>query len=281
MCESLHVTTEAPLRDPWVEASERACRELAELLDRDQSARIRLISDADDVLVEVILADGRSAIRRVREPARLAPTLTALVSLPPATANDPRARSTAPVALPPPALVPPTEPKRATTISVEIALSVAGRITASDDASIAPTVEASLVADRWLFGLWARWDVVSLSDVANPADFEQEGVGAGVSVARRTNLGAVDLDIGASPRFIEDTQRYIVNGTEEARSAADIRLGAFVRAAFGHRALRFITTLDGELSPARLRRPIQLESDLPALPAWSAGLAAGVAWTSP
>ena len=277
------VQVEGRPSERWLEAITRACEQLAAMPDRDPTASARLTPSGDDILVEVVLNDGRSAIRRVKTPLALQSTLEALVTLPPT--NKPREPE--PPLPSSPAETPPTElqakpaPGHERPPTVEIGLGVAGRIARAEYASLAPTAEANLLAGKWLFGLWARWDVVSWQDVGSPAGFEMETVGAGLGVARRFDLRALDLDVGFSPRLLAETQSYEANGKEQTLTASDVRAASFVRATFGRSALRFAATLDGEVSPGRLRRDIHLEPDLPALPSWSVGLAFGLSWTAP
>jgi hypothetical protein len=65
---------------------------------------------------------------------------------------------------------------------------------------------------------------------------------------------------------------------EDADSVTDVKLGGLLRLQFGRSDVRFAITLDGELSPTRLRRPIHADADLPRLPTASFALAFGVAW---
>jgi len=163
---------------------------------------------------------------------------------------------------------------------MEISFDLAGRIAGGEYRSVAPTLAASLVVQRWLFGLCARWDLAQTADVASPAVFEMDTVGAGIAVARRLDVRIGYLDVGFSPRLLAESQSFEASGKEISRSASDVRLASFARLAFGHGAFRFAVGLDGELSPARVRREIRLDAVLPPLPAWSAGLSAGLSWTA-
>ena len=253
VCEEPRVRIEGRPSERWLEAIARACDELSTMSDRDTSATVRMLPSDDDLIVEVVLADGRSALRRVKSPLGLRSALEALLTLPPA--NSPTPRAPAPPStsseLPPAESPPPPPPKRPEHgLGVEIGLGVAGRVAGGEYASVAPTAQANLLAGAWLFGLEVRWDVATFADVANPAAFEMESVGAGLAVARRIALRALDLDIGFAPRLLSETQSFETNGNEQARTASDIRLASFMRGAFGHGPLRFMAALDVELSPA-------------------------------
>jgi hypothetical protein len=125
----------------------------------------------------------------------------------------------------------------------------------------------------------ARWDIVEVKSGLHLSEFEMDTVGVGVSVARRLSTNFATFDIGISPRLLVETQSIHPQfNREDADAQTDVRLGAFTHAALGHRTLRPFVELDAELSPARIRRDIRIEPELPVLPSWSAGLGVGVLW---
>ncbi|MBX3225743.1 MAG: hypothetical protein KIT84_30800 [Labilithrix sp.] len=307
ICAEPDVTMEGQPGDKWRDAVAVVCADLGALKDRDPTATVRLVAAGDDLVVEVTLADGRTALRRVREPLALRRVLEALLSLPPTPTPTPtptqpapadlakpppevhenESGSTAPVLSgdrqppPPPVAERPTPPPVArTTPTAELSVSTAGR--AGGGAwSVAPTAEASLLFGHWQLGLSARWDVVQHMNARRAEDFEMESLAVGLAVARRIDLGRVDLDVGFSPRLVVETQSHEIDDDDETESATDVRAAAFGRFSFGRGALRPFLAVDAELSPARVRRKIHLAPELPPLPPWSAGLALGLTWSSP
>ena len=157
---------------------------------------------------------------------------------------------------------------------------IGGRVAARGYLSADLSGVAELRTDSWLFGTLFRWDFVSDKSAPLVAVFEMETVTAGLLVGRRIPFGFGSFDTGLSPRLVVETQTYEAKAGEQSKSATDVRLGAFARLAFGKSSLRALVELDGELSPSRLRRIVQLDPLLPALPAWSAGLTAGVMWAA-
>ncbi|AKU94877.1 hypothetical protein AKJ09_01541 [Labilithrix luteola] len=289
-CTKARVRIEGQPDERWSLAIASACRRLTTATDRDPTAAVHLIPSESDLLVEVTLADGRSTIRRLRETAALEPTLDALVLLPPES-NELRAKGSAaarPVAAPEsetlesPETAPRSAPLRtAVDFGVELGAGVVGRTAGAQGyLSVGPEFQAFVRAERWLFGLTARWDVNQWKEGA-ASGFEMETVGVGVGVGRRFGIGGLDLDLGLSPRLVSETQTFESDGAENTASATDVRFGGFARLGLGRSKLRFALTLDGELSPSRIRRSIALDPALPSLPSWSAGLGIAVTWREP
>lgn len=285
-CIDPRITVVLPLPARWEEPLARACRELILMPDVDPTARVRVASSGDDLTIDVTLADGRTAQRALRRPEALRPTLEALLIVPPDDATVEAV--TRPAAPSPAALVEHPEPREEHAPTprregrVEIGGGAGGRVAGGGYISFAPAAFAQLTIARWLFGMMFRWDVIEQkNNVATLNVFEMETVGVGLLAGRRFALDLGSLDLGVSPRLLSETQTFETQSTEQSRTTTDIRLGTFARLAFGHGALRPMLELDAELSPARLRREVFLDPVLPAVPAWSAGLTAGVSWSSP
>ena len=102
-----------------------------------------------------------------------------------------------------------------------------------------------------------------------------------LSVARRFRPSIGSMDVGVGPRLITETQSYDAASGERSGSLTDVRLASFARFALGQSELRGYLEVDAELSPARIRRVISIDPDLPSLPAWSVGVGAGLAWGQP
>jgi hypothetical protein len=84
-----------------------------------------------------------------------------------------------------------------------------------------------------------------------------------------------------SPRLVSQIQAAQLPAGERTGSDTDVRIGAFGRSIFGRSKARLLVEADMEISPARLRREVQLQPEFPDLPAWSAGVAVGVLWGAP
>src|SRR6266545_346693 len=82
VCSDARVEIAAPLSPPWNERVLRMCEELAEMRDVDPSARLRLVPAGQDLLVEAVLEDGRTAQRQVHLTESLMLTVEALVLIP-------------------------------------------------------------------------------------------------------------------------------------------------------------------------------------------------------
>jgi hypothetical protein len=287
VCEDPRVRIEGRPDERWLEAIARACAGLEAMPDSDPTSRVRLVPAGRDLIVEVALEDGRSALRRVRDPASLMTTLDALLTLPP----SPRlAEPAAPPAAPPPPanehldVERPQLPAAASPrIGFEVGAAVGGRIAGAQNyLSVAPGGFAAIRVDDWFLGIHARWDIIQRKSDVHVRDFEMDTVGAGVSIARRFRSDVAVIDVGIAPRLLVETQSFLTeSGIEDADAQTDLRVGAFTRVSLGHAQLRPFVGLDAELSPARLRRDIRVGPELPVLPSWSAGFDVGVAWGQP
>lgn len=283
VCEDPRVRIHGRVHERWLEAIVRACEDLAAMSDGDPSARVRIVAAGRELVVEVALQDGRSTLRRVREPTALKGTLEALLTVPARSATP------APTPTPTPAPAPrfakevrehtPAPPPPGQGFGVEIGGALGGRVAGGQlYASVAPAAFAQLRANDWLFGMVARWDVFQTRTRASPVPFEMETVAAGLSIARRFNVQIGTVDIGASPRLLSEEQSFEGLSGEKTVSQTDVRLGTFTRAAIGGAAVTVFLELDAEVSPGRIRRDVRLDPVLPLLPSWSAGFAAGVVW---
>ena len=295
-CEGLRLHVEGAVAPRWQTAIDHACAELSSLPGTDPTAEVRLRARDRDLTVVVTLADGRSATRHLRSPTELRGALEALLVVPPEArpaASDPAlvAAAASPAAPPEgwsssPNDIPPAAPAEAATglsaaeptLGVELGAGLGGRVAARGYLSAALDGLAQVRIGSWLFGAVFRWDFIGQKSAPLVKVFEMESVGAGLAVGRRFPLGFGSLDAGVSPRLVVETQSYENDSGEHSMSASDARLGAYARLALGKSSLRPVIALDGELSPARLRRVVQLDPNLPPLPSWSAGLSAAVVW---
>jgi hypothetical protein len=217
--------------------------------DTDVTARVRILPADPDLIVEISLRDGRSTIRRVRDPAALTPTLEALLSLPPAEkqaseqppqrAEDPSATTRGFLAAEQqsPAPAPPRDASAASekprppaedtatpsphgkgaestpqsAVRMELGGAAGGRVAGHRYLSFAPGGFAQLRVESLLFGVTARWDAVQGRSSTAVPNFEMDTLAVGVSVGRRWSEAPLRIDVGVSPRLIAETQSYQAN----------------------------------------------------------------------
>jgi hypothetical protein len=291
-CDEARIHVASDVQPRWRAAIDRACAALAALPGVDPSARVRIVRIDRDLGVDVALADGRYASRRVVTPEALLATLEAVLVVP--------------LSDPPPVVAEERQPERApsdsntstwprteeraaplqsstaeSNLAVELGGGLGGRVAAHGYLSAAPAGFAEIRVGSWLLGTLIRWDVIGSKSAPFVDVFEMETVVVGFLVAKRVGLGFGTIDAGLSPRLAVETQTFESGAGEQTLGATDVRLGTFARLAFGKSALRPIVEIDADLSPSRLRRVVQLDPRLPELPSWSAGLSAGLAWTTP
>ncbi len=279
MCEDPRVRIQGRTDDRWLEPIAHACEDLRSMRDSDVSARVRIVPAGHELIVEVVLKDGRSTLRRVREPAALKSTLDALLTLP--AFEQPAHSPATPVTLAneinrAPASVPAPSPPQ---LSVELGGAVGGRISGGQMyLSVAGAGFAQLRAGDWLFGMSARWDAFQFKSDTHVDNFEMETIGAGIFVARHFHSAFGSFDMGVAPQLLAESQSFLTNGAEIADTQTDVRLGGFSRVTFGDASWRPFLEIDAELSPGRLRRDIRIDPALPPLPSWSASVSVGAVW---
>jgi hypothetical protein len=283
-CEDPRVRIDGAPDGPWLQSIAQACAALDAKPDSDPSGRVVLVPSGDDLIVEVTLADGRSALRRVRSPDSLGSVLAALLELPTTGENQPAHPSSesAPPAVQSPAPAPaPLPPPPSPRLGIELGGGVSGRVAGGGYLSLGPSAFGQVAVGAWALGIDVRWDAyVSKSGV--DANFEMESVAVGVTLTRRFRFQAADIEVGFSPRVVDETQSDDSLASEVTFATTDVRVGALLRAALGHaHRVRPILEIDGELSPSRIRRLPRLDPSLPALPAWSAGATIGILWGDP
>jgi hypothetical protein len=285
VCRDPRVTVEGELEARWLASVIEMCESLERLPNVDPTARLRVVPDGQDVVIEVSVADGRRALRKVSSPEDLGLTVEALITLPPLPEPKPI------VEKPPPGptaaserQAPKPQPSRASPdasgIAFEGGVLLAGRISRSPTyTSLGPEGHAGLRAGAWTLGIAARWDAVDTLQDDTYAGFEMEGAAVGVFAAHRVvALSGFALEAGGSALVVSETQSVQAAEGEKAGSATDLRAGILARASFGGGPLVFLTQLDADLSPTRVRKTLRIDEALPPLPAWSAGFGLGVGW---
>jgi hypothetical protein len=252
--------------------------------DVDSCARLTLSSVADTVVLDVALADGRHARRTVLEPNELLETTQALITLPPPRRGPLRSMSSADESTGRTGDSPPRVAAPVPRAQFELGVAGTARLAGKPYyAAAGAGGYGQLALNGWLMAIAGRWDV---SDVlisnATPARFNMQTIALGIGVGRRFELGAWRLDIVADPEIVVESQEAEGSADGLEATGNDVRVDLLARIS-GPRehTLRIYGTADFEASPSRLRRPKQLDDALPGLPAWSSGLALGVAWGPP
>lgn len=263
----------------WLPALVDACEALARMTDGDPTARVRVAGDGRDLVVEVRLADGRGALRRVRAPADLRATLEALLVVPPA----PPKPEAPPVAVAPaglPATLP-ADPKLPVEPSSRPSLLVGASISARFASSPAQLFvggagSADLFIHRFVVGVMVRWDAYGRLGSSDPRykGYEADAVALGLSCGRTIAQG---VDLGGRASLVVEGRSVETSNGEVTSQTTDARIGAYGRWMPG-RSQKWFVVVDGEVSPTRLRRTLVVHDALLALPAFGVGLAFGAAW---
>jgi hypothetical protein len=91
LCDDPGVRVQGQISELWAGPIGAACEAVLTLKDRDLDARVKLVAASTDILVvEVALKDGRTAVRHLKDPEALQPTLEALRRSPAARLGWPR-----------------------------------------------------------------------------------------------------------------------------------------------------------------------------------------------
>ncbi len=284
-CSNPRIVVEGNLSAHWAEAALALCESLAQRSNLDAQVDIRILPAGQAVILEATLADGRTALRRVRTPADLGPTFNALATVLPSEAETvmPRPPVATAVAPTPPRLAVNASAKSLPQLGVELGVALDGRFEGSPSyASTGPSGYASLRTRSWGIGFLARWQLVQSLVRSAPASLEMDTVALGFFAARRFTLApAVRIDLGLAASMLVETQSILVDDDDElTKSAVVARVGPVTRLSLGDGAWRFVVSLDADVSPSRLRRSTRVDSAAPTLPAYGIGLAVGTSWGS-
>jgi hypothetical protein len=263
-CDTPKVWVDGALTERWVAELPRACAALTRLSDLDLAAVAHVKAAADAVVVSVTLPDGRTASRRVTDPARLGPTLEALLVVP---GHASRTEFTAPVE-PEPRRPLKVEGAAPTLIAEadagaldagpkagrwELGASVAGRF--GHDVGISPAVYGQLHLGPWRLGAGARWETDPAPEAPQGVPGAPQGrpalqsLGVDLALARHFEVWRLGLDTGVGPLVVID---FLNQPNGLTPMSPDLRAAAFAR--LGYRLGRFnlFAQLDAELSPGRL-----------------------------
>ncbi len=261
---------------PWRDAVERARVELAKNGEACRTAHLTI--DGDGATLEFMTRDGRLAVRPVRQPDELVPTLDALLVPLPAPAPTPTIAETSPTESDKPTgQTPPDNPSA----SLLLSALAGGRVSAPDGyLSFNLALGASLILKHWELGIVAQ---------ANPAyrhlddddlpNARLSDIGAGIIAGRRIPLGDVTVIAGGSLSasiLHEKWSPAIGDPAEQEAERGQALVGVFASASFpAHWSTRFRTTLSGDVDATHLGGAIPTPGD-PVLPWCGFTLAMGV-----
>ena len=260
---------------------------LADLAEGEPCAQLEVAKHGDAVFVEIWLADGRMAARRVDAPEALLATVEALlIGLPASQAVQPLSPPNPPSASE--ALLEPPPGEAAMTprpagFALDLGIGAATRVAGAPffiGYGLVGRLDVSI--NSWLVGGWLRWDFRDRPIRQEvPRGFTMASFLLGAFVGRRFALGRATLDVVAGPNVVVET--------EESAGPAAIDLGGEMGALSLGGALKLFTPggvapgffglLGGELIPDRMVRRVRADPALPVLPRWSATFALGASWS--
>jgi hypothetical protein len=136
-----------------------------------------------------------------------------------------------------------------------------------------------VIVGPWVVETTARWDLFDAPLGATAAGFGMQTFAVGAAIGPRLDTRSIEATLTLGPEAVVEDQEADGPGEGLGGSTADVRLDAALTiASRSEAALRPFGRLDVDASPARVRRARRLDAELPALPAWSAGVAVGLLW---
>jgi hypothetical protein len=283
-CGGPQIGFQGNLGAAWESAAMQLKAELAVQRELDRCAVVTLVATGTQVVVQVVLADGRAAVRRVHEPADLASTVEALLVLPPPP--DPDTNEAARVTSAPSfdaSTRDPSLPREKPPVVMHVELGIGGgaRLLGSPVFwGAGPLLFAQVSVDDWIVGTEAHWDVFDAPvTIAVPAGFNMQSVGVGIAFGRTFKGSALRADVLLGPEIIVENEEASGEGDGIGGTSNDIRLHLITRLlAARSTKVRWFGALDADVSPARIRNAEQVDKGLPTSPSWSAGLSVGLLW---
>lgn len=285
-CARLDASPDLPPR--WRSAVEDLAAQLS-TLPSSPCTPVTLSIEAIDGAVRVVAqaADGRRAVRNVGDPSLLVSTALGLViSIPPdeaaraasplASANPPAVTASVagPAALPASPVASAAAPSRAVSVWLGVALGARYGVPSSVRMA-AVEASADLRIDHLL--LFVSFESAPIGFVAGQGSdgdaYRESSVAFGVG--RSFPLASCTLDLSVAPSLV--TMRLGRDVPTPARASdVDLRVGALVRLNVPlSPAWRLTFTADTDVIPDGLRSAVRTDP-LPAFPAWTTGLRAGV-----
>jgi hypothetical protein len=284
-CNGPIVRASARLTAEWSAALDTLQQRLRSLPDVDRCAEVDLVPQASHVEVLIRLADGRIAVREVNTPAEAIPAVEALLTTLPdrALANASKAEPASRSATKPAER---TADERAKTSARVVAIDVG--LGASLHIAGRPWFlgyglagHVSVAINQWLLGSWLRWDIRDrLLEGELPRGLVASSFLLGAFTGRRVSLGRAMLDVIVGPNLVVETEEAAgTEGIDVGGEVGSLSLGAALRLFVPRSSPSFFVLCGGDVIPSRLKHAMGADPTLPALPAWSATLVLGAAWT--
>jgi len=273
---------------PWVRRIEEARARVRQAPDIDPCARLSFTAKDNEMIMRVVLADGRTAVRRILRPEDLLETVTAVLLLPrrpqpPKQELESNSNIVMPTAVPVagPELTRDAKPELVSA-HLELGAGAAARISGGPAyAGAGASAFANVLLDPWLLGVFARWDAVESPLSSPPSGFNMQTFALGVQMGFRKSLGGLSLDGMIGPEMLVESQE--ADGPDDGigGDVSDVRLEFGLRLSGPRRSRMRLYAAGGiDASPARIRRAKQLDPGLPPLPSWSSGLTLGLMWSA-
>jgi hypothetical protein len=300
-CVAPTVEADVKLHARWPDLPSQVHQAFDTRADVDTCARINLTTGDAVVIVEVVLPDGRSAVRTVSHREDVVPALEALLLLP--QMSTPTSTDEASEAPPPtsagaavalvnraeavvtaPAREAPSPPSNNSPGHLRVDLSVgAGARIGDGQVGLDLGVLSSIEIGGWLLGFQGHVNRYYPNSSGTP-DLRSDGAAAlelGVLAGRRLRFRAVALDLIVGPALaVHGTAISSAQATPTGTTVTQTRsneptprLLASSRLTFGRSALRSFVEADGEMGgtgPSSGSMPLG-----PQLPAWTVGVAVG------
>jgi hypothetical protein len=298
-CASRTVEADASVLARWPDLSSQIQQVFDARDDLEACARIKLAMTGAVIIVEVVLPEGRSAVRAVHCRDDVVPALEALLLLPqagpgtppeesPVRASPTRLAAAAPgiraeVGVSLTATEAPLDPQITNPWHVRLDLSVgAGARVGNDQVGLDLGVLSSMELGAWLLGFQGHLN--RYYPTSRTPGMPPDGAAAlelGVLAGRRLRFEGVALDLFAGPALalhgtsISGTQASPTGTTMTKTSLTEAvpRLLASSRLIFGRSALRSFLEIDGEVG-----RTGSTSGSLPPgpqMPTWTVGVAIG------
>ncbi|HVZ36233.1 MAG TPA: hypothetical protein VG963_27585, partial [Polyangiaceae bacterium] len=231
-CSGPVLLLDADIDPAWQTAVSELKGHLTAFPDVDRCATVRIFAAAPGVLVEVELADGRAAIRRVEDEDMLAFVIQSLVTrIPVPEAQELPAQASASVRAAQGAS--PAPEARGTRRAFEFGLAASTRFAERPNyLGYGMALHADVVFEHWLVGSWIRWDFRDVPVHAQnaPRDLVMSSFLWGGFAGRRFGLGRSALDLTAGFSLMIENQEAFEGTPEDTGGAfADVTLGAAVR----------------------------------------------------
>jgi hypothetical protein len=291
-CTGPEVRLEGQLDARWQDAARELPARLAQFPGLDPCSTVRLFERSQRLFVQVELSDGRVARRYLEqgdEPlAIVAALVTPLAGPEPAPPAPPgtQAAQVVDAERPPIASSSAIEADAPPHVTLELGLGPSLRLAGTPRYfGYGLTAYFGVSVDRWLIGVWARYDIrdLALEQEDLPGDLDMASVLIGVNLGYRVLLAQSALDLLLGPNVLfENQEARSADGQGEVGGVfADMSLALMARWLAPRRgAFHFFAQLSGEIYPLRAADRVVRAPELPALPTFAGTLALGAAWSS-